>query len=80
MKKKTMRNDRKGAIPAEQAAETVKKVARNIREVSSTARETVKKIHESGANSQRLYRKLRWQPKRLRKKLVILPRKLETVM
>jgi len=49
MKKKTMRNDRKGAIPAEQAAETVKKVARNIREVSSTARETVKKIHGSGA-------------------------------
>ncbi len=36
-------------ITPEQAADKVKDVAKTIREVSSTARETVKKFHESGA-------------------------------
>jgi hypothetical protein len=42
-------------ITPEQAADKVKDVAKTIREISSTARDTVKKFRESGAITEPLF-------------------------
>jgi hypothetical protein len=47
--KPIIRAKSKERISPEQVADKIKKIAKNIREVSSTTRDTVKKFHDSGA-------------------------------
>ena len=69
-------------ISSEKVVKKVKDLAKTIRETSSTARETVRKFHESGAISElaEAYTRLQSQQEILPKKLVIQLRKSETAM
>jgi len=49
MRSSKRRNIPKEGITPEEVAGRIKEVAKNIREISTTARDTVKKFHESGA-------------------------------